>query len=93
MQTMKILALKKYSLFVILQVARESVMKWVKAARFASLIIDGATDASIMEQDIVYVRTCQAGVIDVDFIGLETTPKSGKTNLYLSIYIAVHCCP
>ena len=57
MQTMKILALKKYSLFVILQVERESVMKRVKAARFASLIIDGATDASIMEQDIVYVRT------------------------------------
>ena len=58
-------------------------MKRVKAAHFASLIIDGATGASIMEQDIVYVRTCQAGVIDVDIIGLETTPKSGKTNLNL----------
>ena len=58
-------------------------MKRVKAALFASLIVDGVTGASIMEQDIVYVRTCQAGVIDVDFIGLETTPKSGKTNLYL----------
>ena len=90
---MKISALKKYSSLVILQVERERVMKRVKAARFASLIIDGATVASIMEQDIVYVRTCQAGVIDVDFIGLETTPKSGKTNLYLYIYIAVHCCP
>ena len=47
---MKISALKKYSSLVILLVERERVMKRVKAAHFASLIIDGATDASIMEQ-------------------------------------------
>ena len=61
------------------------MMKRMKGARFDSLIIDGATDASIMEQDIVSVRTCLAGVIGVDFAGLETTPKLEATGVKASV--------
>ena len=47
----------------------------VKGNKFASLIVDGATDSSIQEQDIVFVRTCHAGQIQVKFLAIVQTPK------------------
>ena len=56
---------------------------------FASLTVDGTTDAFIMEQHIVLVGKCQAGLIDVHFIGLETTPKSDAAGVKTSVRRAV----
>ncbi|KAK2169507.1 hypothetical protein LSH36_9g09065 [Paralvinella palmiformis] len=39
----------------IAEVEREAVVKEVNDARFASLIVDGATDSAIMEQDIIFL--------------------------------------
>ena len=61
------------------------MMKRMKGSRFASLIIDGAMDASIMEQDIVSARTCLTGVTAVDFADLETTPKPDATEVKASV--------
>ena len=55
---------------------RKSVKKAVGDAHFASLIVDGATDSTIQEQDIVFVRVCVAGKVTVSFLSIENTPKA-----------------
>ena len=68
---------------------RENVARRVNAAPFASLILDGATDVAIMEQDIVFVRTCKGGVVSIDFLSLQTTPKSDAAGIQVSVVRAV----
>ncbi|KAK2147289.1 hypothetical protein LSH36_561g02029 [Paralvinella palmiformis] len=69
----------------IAEVEREAVAKEVNDARFASLIVDGATDSAIMEQDIIFVRTCESGQVKVRFLSIENTPKSDAVGVTASI--------
>ena len=55
---------------------RKSVKKMAGDAHFARLIVDGATDSAIQEQDIVFVRVCVAGKVAVSFLSIENTPKA-----------------
>lgn len=72
-----------------MHVEREVVTKKVNDARFASLGVYGATDSAIQEQDITFVRTCQAGKIEVSFLGIVNTPKADATGVTASIVHAV----
>ena len=63
--------------------------KTVGDAHFASLIVDGATDSAIQEQDIVFVRVCVAGKIAVSFLSIENTPKADTDGVTASIVRAV----
>jgi len=65
------------------------VREEVKAADFASLISDGSTDCSVLEQELVYVRTCKAGVVAVRFLGVISTPKADAIGITKSIGQAV----
>ena len=68
---------------------REAISKTVKKTRFASLVVDGATDSDVMEQDIVFVRISNDGQVIVSFLGIENTPKSDAVGVTASIVRAV----
>ena len=68
---------------------RLRVKSRVAAADFAALISDGSTDTSVVEQELVYVRTCKAGVTSVDFLGIVPTPKADAPGIVGSITHAV----
>ena len=68
---------------------RLKVKQEVADAKFASLISDGSTDISIKEQELVYVRTCQAGVISVKFLGIVNAPKPDAEGILACIDEAV----
>ena len=60
---------------------------WRRSLR--SLIVDGATDSVIQEQDIVFVRVCVAGKVAVSFLSIENTPKADAARVTASIVRAV----
>ena len=85
-------AIYKYELISpnnVCQVEIEAVRTTLKETCFASLIIDGVTDPAVMEQDIVFVRICNAGQVTVSFVGIENTPKSDAVGVTASIVSAV----
>ena len=63
--------------------------KTVGDTYFASLIVDGATDLAIQEQDIVFVRVCVAGKVAVRFLSIKKTPKTDAVGVTASIVRAV----
>ena len=71
------------------QVERLKVKKEVAAADFVSIISDGTTDIAILEQEMIYLRTCKAGVVSVKFLGVMSTPKPDAQGIMNSIGQAV----
>ena len=63
--------------------------KTVGDTYFASLIVDGATDLEIQEQDIVFVLVFVAGKVAVRFLSIEKTPKTDAVGVTASIVRAV----
>lgn len=68
---------------------RLKVKNQVAAADFTALISDGSTDTAVVEQELVYVRTCKAGVIAVNFLGIMATPKADAPGICNSLGRAV----
>ena len=52
---------------------RAMVKTKIEESKFSSLLRDGATDLSVTENEIVYVRVCKQGTISVRFIGSMST--------------------
>lgn len=52
------------------------MIRQVTTAKYISLIMDDSTDVSVEEQEMVYVRSCHAGVVHVNFVGIIATPKA-----------------
>lgn len=52
---------------------RAMVKTEIEERKFSSLLSDGATDLSVTENEIVYVRVCKQGTISVKFIGCMST--------------------
>ena len=36
--------------------------------KFAAVIVDGSTDSSITENEMVYIQTCKDGVVKTNFV-------------------------
>ena len=53
--------------------------------KFVSLIMDGSTDISVIEQEIVYIRYFKAGDVGVNFIGIVRTPKADAVGVTASL--------
>lgn len=53
---------QKFS-FYIAQEARNDITKFINKCPFISVITDGATDKSVKEQEIVYCRSSNGGLI------------------------------
>lgn len=54
---------------------RERVKTEVEGSKFASILSDGATDSSVTENEIVYVRVCKQGTVSVKFMGCMSAEK------------------
>ena len=64
------------------------VRERVRRAKFVGIIMDGSTDVSVTEQEMVYMRMCDAGR-GVDFIGVVATPKADAEGIYHSLDKAI----
>jgi len=65
----------------IAEAERVRIRKYMSDAKFVSVISDGSTDSSYQEAEIVYVRTCKAGVITVNFSFVKNVPKGDAANI------------
>jgi hypothetical protein len=54
-------------------------------AQFATIIGDGSTDASVKEQEMWFLRTCQQGEINVKFFGVQSASKANAENIVLGV--------
>lgn len=59
-------------------------------ARFISIIVDGSTDSSVTEQELVYVRSCSGGVISNNFVALVPTEVADAKGIFNAILKAAH---
>ena len=59
----------------IAQAQSKEIKEMVAEAKFVSLICDGSTDNSHTEAELVYVRYCHQGSINVHFVGVKIIAK------------------
>lgn len=60
-----------------------------KDAQFYSILSDGSTDSSIIEEEIVYARYVIQGEIFVRFLGLQSVPKADASTIAEAISTVV----
>jgi len=56
----------------IAEVERRKVKEEISATKF----IDGSTDSSVMEEELVYTRMSRAGKVKVQFVGIQALKKA-----------------
>ena len=61
----------------------------IERNKFASILSDGATDCSVTENEIVYVRVCERGVVSVKFMGCMATEKADAKGILNALKRAV----
>ena len=49
-------------------VSQENISKYVASCNFMSVIVDGSSDSSITENEMVYIHTCCKGEVKTTFI-------------------------
>ena len=49
-------------------VSQENISKYVASCNFMSVIVDGSSDSSITENEMVYIHTCRKGEVKTTFI-------------------------
>lgn len=74
---------QKFS-FYIAQEARNNITKFINKYPFISVITDGATDKSVKEQEIVYYRSSNGGLVDSFYIGIGE-PERADANGIISV--------
>ena len=65
----------------IAEVEREEIRKKYYSAKFVSLLSDGSTDTSVLEQEIIYMRFSHRGILNTYFIGIEPVPKADAAHI------------
>ena len=73
----------------IASIEREKIRNKFKDAEFFSIISDGSTDNSVVENEIVYVRFAVQGKIFVYFIGLMPVSIANAEGIYAVITQAI----
>ena len=58
---------------------------FIEKAKWFSLMSDGSTDVSTIEEEIVYIRYVFKGQISVLFLGLKDVPKADARNIHSAI--------
>ncbi len=59
-------------------------------AKFISVTSDGATDAGICEQEVVFARWCVRGVVISKFVGFEVPDNPDAQGVSNAIKTALH---
>ena len=71
-------------------VEEEKLRKGLKSTNFLSVLSDGSTDSSFKEQEIVYSRFCQGGVITEKFIGIVDVEKADAVGIKWALDTAMN---
>ena len=69
----------------IAQVERRKKEKLIRNAKFICILSDGSTDASVREQEIVYIRCCIQGAIHILFAGLVEVGKADAAGIFQAL--------
>lgn len=76
----------------IAEVERKKVKEEISASKFISIMVDGSTDSSVIEEEVIYVRLSRAGKVKVQFVGIQALEKADAehvTDAVCSIMSAV----
>ena len=73
----------------IAETERANIKRAIERNKFASILSDGATDCSVTENEIVYVRICERGVVSVKFMGCMATEKADAKGIFNALKRAV----
>ena len=57
----------------------------LEETKFCSILSDGSTDTAVKEEELVYVRFCTKGNVNVKFIGIEAVEKADSANITQAI--------
>ena len=68
---------------------RANMKRVIERNKFASILSDGATDCSVTENEIVYVRVCERGVVSVKFMCCMATEKADAKGILNALKRAV----
>lgn len=69
----------------IADVEQKKMAKTVKHSSFVSIVVDGATDSSVTEQEIVYICTACAGQVSVNFLTVAAVEKADAKGIYAAV--------
>ena len=69
----------------IADVERNQHKELYNAAKFISVMSDGSTDSSVVEQEIVYMRFALQGVVHTYFLGLKPVEKADAEHIHDAI--------
>ena len=62
----------------------------MRTATFISIICDGSTDSAVVEEEMVFVRYSDCGLIRSRFVSLEPVEKGTAVNITAAITQACH---
>ena len=74
----------------IAEVERRKLEEDVRTATFISIICDGSTDSAVVEEEMVFVRYSDCGLIRSRFVSLEPVEKGTAVNITAAITQACH---
>ena len=67
------------------QSVADNLKREVTQCKFVSVIVDGATDTSVKEQELFFVRYCSQGEPVVKFLGIEAPGKANAQNIHKAL--------
>lgn len=65
----------------IAQAEREQMIAAFEDVSFMAILSDGSTDSAVMEEEIIYIRYARAGVVQMQFVGIQCVPKANAENI------------
>jgi hypothetical protein len=69
----------------IAEVERQKLVEKVANCKFLSIMVDGSTDTSVQEQELLYVRTVEMGEPQMTFVSIESVEKSDAPSVLRAI--------
>ncbi|XP_045548900.1 zinc finger protein 862-like [Salmo salar] len=65
----------------IAEVERNNIRENLKNPTFLSIMSDGSTDTSVKDEELVYVRFCHKGKIELKFVGIKSVEKADGAHI------------
>lgn len=73
----------------IAKTVKEKLKSTLATCKFLSVLSDGATDCSVIEQEIVYVRFAQRGSVTTQFVSIQAVEKADSQHITQAICTAM----
>jgi len=69
----------------IAEAERKIVQEHSEDAKFCAIMSDGSTDCAVKEEEMVYVRFCKEGNVEVRFVGIQAVEKADSAHITQAI--------